>query len=122
MVPGDEVPVMLNEKFPTVRATRFFFSSRSRHTISDRDWSSDVCSSDLLLRDAADHPVVPSGGAVDAAGGEQQEIGRASWRERGEISVVAVSLKKKRKKKCRKRVKITKVAISLKKKKEKLKK
>src|SRR2546421_4532435 len=24
----------------------FFFSSRRRHTISDRDWSSDVCSSD----------------------------------------------------------------------------
>src|SRR2546421_2812428 len=29
----------------------FFFSSRRRHTRSDRDWSSDVCSSDLL-RDA----------------------------------------------------------------------
>src|SRR5207247_3881911 len=26
----------------------FFFSSRRRHTISTRDWSSDVCSSDLL--------------------------------------------------------------------------
>src|SRR5699024_3174669 len=26
----------------------FFFSSRRRHTISKRDWSSDVCSSDLL--------------------------------------------------------------------------
>src|SRR2546421_534806 len=25
---------------------QFFFSSRRRHTISDRDWSSDVCSSD----------------------------------------------------------------------------
>src|SRR5206468_4360934 len=25
-----------------------FFSSRRRHTRSDRDWSSDVCSSDLL--------------------------------------------------------------------------
>src|SRR5699024_12173515 len=28
--------------------TLFFFSSRRRHTISKRDWSSDVCSSDLL--------------------------------------------------------------------------
>src|SRR5215469_1795367 len=28
----------------------FFFSSRRRHTRSLRDWSSDVCSSDLLLR------------------------------------------------------------------------
>src|SRR6266536_4747965 len=26
----------------------FFFSSRRRHTISTRDWSSDVCSSDLV--------------------------------------------------------------------------
>src|SRR5207249_9498282 len=26
-----------------------FFSSRRRHTISKRDWSSDVCSSDLLI-------------------------------------------------------------------------
>src|SRR5699024_7667361 len=28
--------------------TKFFFSSRRRHTRSKRDWSSDVCSSDLL--------------------------------------------------------------------------
>src|SRR5699024_11373476 len=28
----------------------FFFSSRRRHTRSKRDWSSDVCSSDLLLK------------------------------------------------------------------------
>src|SRR5699024_12159783 len=28
----------------------FFFSSRRRHTRSKRDWSSDVCSSDLHLR------------------------------------------------------------------------
>src|SRR5699024_11766545 len=27
----------------------FFFSSRRRHTRSKRDWSSDVCSSDLLI-------------------------------------------------------------------------
>src|SRR5699024_11326686 len=30
----------------------FFFSSRRRHTRSKRDWSSDVCSSDLLHRPA----------------------------------------------------------------------
>src|SRR3989440_1182919 len=30
--------------------TIFFFSSRRRHTRSDRDWSSDVCSSDLTQR------------------------------------------------------------------------
>src|SRR2546429_4147139 len=27
---------------------RFFFSSRGRHTRCSRDWSSDVCSSDLV--------------------------------------------------------------------------
>src|SRR5699024_10797017 len=27
----------------------FFFSNRRRHTTSKRDWSSDVCSSDLLM-------------------------------------------------------------------------
>src|SRR5690606_33619035 len=31
----------------------FFFSSRRRHTIFSRDWSSDVCSSDLLPIGAA---------------------------------------------------------------------
>src|SRR5216683_3627583 len=34
---------------------KFFFSSRRRHTRSDRDWSSDVCSSDLDAR-RADRP------------------------------------------------------------------
>src|SRR5699024_5876425 len=31
----------------------FFFSSRRRHTRSKRDWSSDVCSSDLFLKQVA---------------------------------------------------------------------
>src|SRR6266704_1494530 len=31
----------------------FFFSSRRRHTRSKRDWSSDVCSSDLLRESCA---------------------------------------------------------------------
>src|SRR6266498_33423 len=31
----------------------FFFSSRRRHTRCGRDWSSDVCSSDLLLAEPA---------------------------------------------------------------------
>src|SRR6266849_8208728 len=31
----------------------FFFSSRRRHTRSTRDWSSDVCSSDLRLQPAS---------------------------------------------------------------------
>src|SRR5216683_4473047 len=44
----------------------FFFSSRRRHTISDRDWSSDVCSSDLhiggqVIRTTAQHPFFVQG-------------------------------------------------------------
>src|SRR5256885_12632684 len=31
-----------------IRLLRFFFSSRRRHTRLQGDWSSDVCSSDLL--------------------------------------------------------------------------
>src|SRR5699024_12014824 len=42
----------------------FFFSSRRRHTRSKRDWSSDVCSSDLGGQGGADPPVVGDRGAV----------------------------------------------------------
>src|SRR5699024_12053031 len=35
-----------------VVSVSFFFSSRRRHTRSKRDWSSDVCSSDLILNSA----------------------------------------------------------------------
>src|SRR5207249_5220403 len=35
-----------------IRVLSFFFSSRRRHTRSKRDWSSDVCSSDLEADDA----------------------------------------------------------------------
>src|SRR2546421_7970345 len=50
----------------------FFFSSRRRHTRSDRDWSSDVCSSDLIDLDHA-------GSAARGVGG-----GRAWLLEREE--------------------------------------
>src|SRR5699024_10815888 len=43
----------------------FFFSSRRRHTRSKRDWSSDVCSSDLLpIGDEAHGRVVRQSGPV----------------------------------------------------------
>src|SRR3712207_8784321 len=41
----------------------FFFSSRRRHTRYWRDWSSDVCSSDLLGLLGRDRPEVPDLGA-----------------------------------------------------------
>src|SRR5436305_6813338 len=38
----------------------FFFSSRRRHTMCGRDWSSDVCSSDLILSGGKSKTGVPS--------------------------------------------------------------
>src|SRR5699024_11868069 len=40
------------ERSSALKQTLFFFSSRRRHTSSKRDWSSDVCSSDLGLAKA----------------------------------------------------------------------
>src|SRR3712207_8054900 len=91
----------------------FFFSSRRRHTRYWRDWSSDVCSSDLGVLDrgrtpsssAADDPAPSAGysatgerrlvGGCWRAGPAFWEIGRGSCGGRVEMSVVAVSLKKK---------------------------
>src|SRR5690349_25112529 len=87
----------------------FFFSSRRRHTRSLRDWSSDVCSSDLggpgnvdnegpelgkLFRDLQQANITVY--AFDVRG-LPVEIGRASCRERVSITVVAASSNKKQK-------------------------
>src|SRR2546430_11073063 len=51
---------------------RFFFSSRRRHTRFDCDWSSDVCSSDLMANPrGTGGGLVPLGELpkIDAAGG-----------------------------------------------------
>src|SRR5438093_1989863 len=91
----------------------FFFSSRRRHTRLVSDWSSDVCSSDLIAVDVADcdrHAaakgrIVSEEGRLEVARnvknayvwaaadsrrrddvGLAVEIGRASCRERGEMS------------------------------------
>src|SRR5207253_4820245 len=40
-------PVVMRRPQPITAANSFFFSSRRRHTRWPRDWSSDVCSSDL---------------------------------------------------------------------------
>src|SRR5699024_11879725 len=89
----------------------FFFSSRRRHTRSKRDWSSDVCSSDLTPTARSGvtlRPEVPSASTAVAAtivgtppksaphtgtastattappSRSTAKIGRASCRERGE--------------------------------------
>src|SRR5699024_11939845 len=57
----------------------FFFSSRRRHTRSKRDWSSDVCSSDLATAYA-------EAGATIVFNDIKQELvdrGIASYKEKG---------------------------------------
>src|SRR5438045_8385007 len=87
----------------------FFFSSRRRHTRCLSDWSSDVCSSDLAhveLADMVSCGLTPAeaivAGTRTSAGilrlDDLGKIGRASCRERGEMWVVGVSGKKKKKK------------------------
>src|SRR2546429_4496278 len=45
---------VLTEQSACGPSQMFFFSSRRRHTRCSRDWSSDVCSSDLLRREVGD--------------------------------------------------------------------
>src|SRR5690606_29904821 len=54
----------------TLPILRFFFSSRRRHTSFSRDWSSDVCSSDLRPEQAL---LVP--GAYTSFGGIVEVVG-----------------------------------------------
>src|SRR5207253_7507528 len=97
----------------------FFFSSRRRHTRWPRDWSSDVCSSDLVVsaalaaigklgfcrlaqpgeftRRAFEHgklDLTRAEAVADLVAAET-EIGRASCRERVEIPGGAAARKKK---------------------------
>src|SRR5690606_40889742 len=106
---------------PRLLWIRFFFSSRRRHTRFSRDWSSDVCSSDLAHHNHFPGPpeareagnlaahrvgrtgevvVVGADGLLRTESPRTEEadvqIGRASCRERGEIAVVAAALKKLR--------------------------
>src|SRR2546429_1540983 len=46
----------------------FFFSSRRRHTRCSRDWSSDVCSSDLYYQEEGEARLAPAKKKLDAAG------------------------------------------------------
>src|SRR5437868_15466117 len=82
----------------------FFFSSRRRHTRSKRDWSSDVCSSDLQcnvhstmetfwnarctdsIEQQKQWPILRLSNTPRRSVVEQDEIGRASCREGGSVA------------------------------------
>src|SRR5216683_7848446 len=59
----------------------FFFSSRRRHTRSDRDWSSDVCSSDLHAEGAVIE--IGDGGIEIPLGAQRGAEGEIGDRHRG---------------------------------------
>src|SRR5437868_14826633 len=89
-------PVLRALSRPALWLCYFFFSSRRRHTRSKRDWSSDVCSSDLITEPITAAKLAQDTGA-DRALVERllKQIGRASCRERAGIAVGAGAVKKK---------------------------
>src|SRR5207249_9058842 len=65
----------------------FFFSSRRRHTRSKRDWSSDVCSSDLTMYLGLDGTGVPMRPQEVADRAGKQADGSAKTREAKLVTV-----------------------------------
>src|SRR5690606_41177581 len=63
-----------------LRSFFFFFSSRRRHTRFSRDWSSDVCSSDLGRVVAAKRVMI-----VERRGPAECELKQEGWRAAWEI-------------------------------------
>src|SRR3954462_16042787 len=78
-----------------VYAILIFFSSKSRHTRLSWYWSSDVCSSDLMIGDHRDRKTRVGKECRSRWSPIITEIGRGSCRGRVEISGGAGSLKKK---------------------------
>src|SRR5207249_5553902 len=62
----------------------FFFSSRRRHTRSKRDWSSDVCSSDL---NAAGVSLLAREQTADGSDGQLVRVERARLQRRRQIFI-----------------------------------
>src|SRR3712207_4173789 len=61
----------------------FFFSSRRRHTRYWRDWSSDVCSSDLFAK--ANPTLVIKGGVLDGKPLDANEVSKLADLESREV-------------------------------------
>src|SRR5687768_17878983 len=77
----------------------FFFSSRRRHTRCSRDWSSDVCSSDLGEQRDREGEVerwVAPGGADHSADDQLDHQADVVRRGRGEADVAALDRKSTR--------------------------
>src|SRR5206468_9622573 len=69
----------------------FFFSSRRRHTRSDRDWSSDVCSSDLEAELRAWLAIGPSADGPWCARPKEAQV-NFRWQKTLELAAVEARL------------------------------
>src|SRR3712207_8570350 len=67
----------------------FFFSSRRRHTRYWRDWSSDVCSSDLAVSYVAAPLEMPGGRGVVVAFTDVEDRDQAERELRGRRDILA---------------------------------
>src|SRR5207249_8611574 len=75
-----EAPVRGEYRQPKDTPRKFFFSSRRRHTRSKRDWSSDVCSSDLhwKIRSKDDLRVARDSPTTCKTRSEERRVGKES--------------------------------------------
>src|SRR5947209_2087937 len=70
---------LANQVHAWTRNRAFFFSSRRRHTSYWRDWSSDVCSSDLNQRRSPASPTVTGGSGGGGSGGAGANSSGLAW-------------------------------------------
>src|SRR2546422_9648757 len=71
-------------------ASCVFFSSRRRHTRCSRDWSSDVCSSDLAVGKAADaHLTHGNGGHAAAFDRMKRKVAHAEAHSHAKAQIAA---------------------------------
>src|SRR3712207_7711676 len=81
----------------------FFFSSRRRHTRYWRDWSSDVCSSDLCSESASSRECTAAAGLPST---RSSQVGGKSWSQPHQPTVPSSRLRSEERrvgKECRSR-------------------
>src|SRR3972149_8985979 len=82
----------MNNSIKTKHNKRFLFTSRRRHTIVDCDWSSDVCSSDLVFGSVRPGwPRLQSSDPGNAAGAFNENVGVADVDRDGRAEIIGPS-------------------------------
>src|SRR6266481_2858522 len=71
----------------------FFFSSRRRHTRWNCDWSSDVCSSDLVIERRGDKWVITDGGSANGTFLDDVQVAEGILKDGQTLRLGAVSFR-----------------------------